>query len=486
MNRLVGSTSVVVLAFLFGAPWPSAAQQQFRADIAMSGGAFDEPTSGVMYFGGNRLRLEVAGAEAMTIIAEPATGRMLFVMESERMYMEMPAGMAPVDASGVRSMDAADPCASGEVTSCERVGEESVNGYATVHWTFERDGLPEEAWIAPQFRFPVRVIDGDGTTMEWSNFQTGAQPASLFEVPAGYTAMSVPAFGGGFPGAGRAGPPAGAGLPPGLAGIQGLDSATIAMIQGFGAAGGVTTPGGRAGGRGGASVDASAWEAVAGWVAEITVDASGSSTDNSESGQSTREYSLHYSGQVPITYGTPAVMGFMGPAWQLVPGLGTPATLAQPMTFTGRVQFREVLTTRVQCPDYDGTRRTTEGAGAAEYSALPDESNMFAMGLAARLELAADLRTYKFGSGLGAPEGSYTAQTDFTTTQLCPESTAVADRTTNTRQPQFGAMIQVEGLPLPAAPGLLTGRRTLPISLDFGGVTETVDATVEWTIRPIS
>lgn len=496
MSRLVARSSVVVslaLLFCFGAPWPGSSQQQFRARIAMSGGALDEPMSGVMYFGGSRLRVELSGAEPMTIIVEPAAGRMLFLMEAERMYMEVPAGMAPVDASGVRAMDAANPCAGGEVTSCERVGEERVNGYATVHWTFERDGQPEEAWIAPQFGFPVRLIDSDGTTTEWSDFQPGAQPAALFEVPQGYTAMSMPGLGGGFRGAGGRGGGRGAvpagnatgvppGLPPGLAGIQGLDSATVAMIQSLNAGGGLPIPGG--GGSAGAP-DASAWEAVEGWVAELRVTARGSSNETAGPNQIAREYSLEYTGQVPFTYGVPAVGSYSGPAWQLLPGLGTPASLAQPMTFSGRSQYREVVTVNIQCPAYDGQRTTIEGTASAQYSDRPHESNMFAMGAQARLELSADLRSYKFQTGLGAPEGTYASQRDFAITQPCPGSEPYSDRSSDTRPMQLVAMIQVEGQPLPPTPAPLTGRRTMPLTLDFGGVTDTVDATVEWTIRPV-
>jgi hypothetical protein len=47
--------------------------------------------------------------------------------------------------------------------------------------------------------FPIKVLSAEGATMELTNVKEGAQPASTFEVPAGYRKMDL----GGMMGGGK-------------------------------------------------------------------------------------------------------------------------------------------------------------------------------------------------------------------------------------------------------------------------------------------
>jgi hypothetical protein len=44
----------------------------------------------------------------------------------------------------------------------------------------------EKRWIDPALRFPVKIVRGDGSAIELQRIESGPQPDSLFEVPAGY------------------------------------------------------------------------------------------------------------------------------------------------------------------------------------------------------------------------------------------------------------------------------------------------------------
>lgn len=181
---------------------PAAARQvpQFRADVSQTG---DTPFTGTLYMGDAKMRFEaVLDGEPMTLIVDPAAETITMVMEQERMYMTMDVGSAPFTAPGAQSVDPANPCGGGDVTACEDLGTESVNGYSARKWAYTRDGDRETAWIATELRFPVRILDDDGNQTDFTNVTMGAQPAALFEPPAGFTAMDM---GGILGGRGRGG-----------------------------------------------------------------------------------------------------------------------------------------------------------------------------------------------------------------------------------------------------------------------------------------
>jgi hypothetical protein len=55
----------------------------------------------------------------------------------------------------------------------------------TDKWIKTEDGERSTLWIDRQLRFPVRTVEDDETG-ELRNIKIGPQPASLFQVPAGY------------------------------------------------------------------------------------------------------------------------------------------------------------------------------------------------------------------------------------------------------------------------------------------------------------
>jgi hypothetical protein len=169
----------------------------------------------------------------------------------------------------------------------------------------------------------------------------------------------------------------------------------------------------------------------------------------------------------------------LGPAWQLIAGLGAPSLASQRIAFSGSYEYRSDVTFRASCPVRDGFRVVTVSRGSGSSDAGTQDVLMPGM---ARLELAADLSTYALLAAAQATEP--TENTEVTTTILsrCPDSDAQSGTVQNTRQPQLGVQLNLRDLPLPGGPGVITGSATVPMRFD--GVDE-IDVDVQWTLRPI-
>jgi hypothetical protein len=506
MRRPPTLRSALLVALVF--PAVSAAQApQFRADVSQTG---DEPFTGTMYFGEDKFRIEgVSDGEPVAMIVDRTAGRMLMLMTEERMYVEMSLDSNPFSAPQASAMDPGNPCASGELTACEDLGTESVNGRTTHKWAYTRDGERETAWIATDLRFPVR-IEAEGDVTDFTNVVMGPQPDALFEPPDGYSRMDMPGLGGFGGGAGRGGPPGGRGrgqVPAGAGGrgvggrgnaqpaavpggvpsgvdpaaaaqltaqlqAMGLPPDQIAMALGQLAAAGTET-------------DSAPWEAGDGWIVDFVVTASHRDSGSREATSWTTTYSARYTASVPFTVGTPAVGAARGPAWQLVPGLGSPLAQAQRIEFSGTADYRNESTTEAACGNFgwDGSRTVT----VARATGSADTNDQGTMLMAQALwQISGDLSTYSLQAGAGADEASETSESTTTITQRCPGSEAQNSTEQSTRTPTMGILVNLTDLPLPASPSEMRGTATQTMSFDVGGGMVEIPATVEWTLRPIS
>jgi hypothetical protein len=496
---------------------PLAAQQppQFRADVVQTG---DEPFTGTFYMGASKIRIEgTSNGEEVVIIIDQGANNMLVLMPAERMYMQMDLGSAPFSAPSADFFDPANPCASGEVTDCENLGTENVNGRSTRKWAYTTmDGDRYTSWIATDLRFPVRTLEEDGTQSDFTNVQMGAQPASLFEPPAGYTAMAgIPGFGG--PGLGAAqgrGAPVGRGrgaavagrgqaagrgaVPPGrgqAAGrgaapaAAGVDPAAVAQLtaqlQAMGlppdqiaaAIAGLNASAATQG------IDYSAWEAGDGWIADLVVTASSTGTETTPSVTSTSRFTARFTGSVPLTYGTPGVAG-QGPGWALIPGVSS-LTDAQRIVFSGTSEYRVEMVWPMDCTS-DAFR--TDGGRSVQISRATgstDTADAAVTYATAQWQISGDLSTHTLMVGVGATQPTETTEVTTTITGRCPMSDAQNTTEQSTRQPQMGIQLNLEALPLSASPGVMQGTATTTMQFDLGGTITEVPANVEWTLRPI-
>ena len=170
---------------------------QFKADMQMSGGRNN--MSGKIYLSSGKMRMEMAmpgQGRVQVMIADPAKSVVYMIMAEEKMYLEMRGGaMGPLAPPKVESMDPANPCANTGLTSCKKIGTETVNGYETEKWEFTQDGQKHTAWVSTKLRMPVKSVMANGPAVEFRNIVEGAQPANLFVVPDGYEKMDMGGMG---------------------------------------------------------------------------------------------------------------------------------------------------------------------------------------------------------------------------------------------------------------------------------------------------
>ena len=176
------------------------AQTEFSADIVDLQKP-DAPTTSKIYFARDKLRIEQnsgAGAKGAFII-NLATQTSTVLIAQRQMYVEMPAqSQAQRHAFAFfRVGDVENDCgdwqnmADNKGGSCHKVSSENVNGRKTVKYeATSTSGSVTNFWLDSQLRFPVKW-QSKGSNEEMRNVQEGAQPASLFEIPAGYTKMDV-------------------------------------------------------------------------------------------------------------------------------------------------------------------------------------------------------------------------------------------------------------------------------------------------------
>ncbi len=166
---------------------------QFSADMKWSNPE-GQPATGKMYWGGGKMRMDMnmQGRQAV-MIHDISTKTSYMLMPEQHMYMEMSANNPMMqrlgNAPNLKPFDPANPCASMEGYTCKKIGAETVNGRSCDKWEFKGPSETQTAWVDQKLHFPIRSVTSNGTTMDLTNLQEGSQPASLFEIPAGYTKM---------------------------------------------------------------------------------------------------------------------------------------------------------------------------------------------------------------------------------------------------------------------------------------------------------
>jgi hypothetical protein len=117
-------------------------------------------------------------------------------MHEGKLYMEMPIDL--------KNKPMVEEKFQGEIER-KQVGSETIDGHPTKKYliTYKVNQKKEQVyqWWATDIDFPVKTAAVDGSwTQEFRNVRLGAQPNSLFEVPAGYQKMQMPQIPGGMRG----------------------------------------------------------------------------------------------------------------------------------------------------------------------------------------------------------------------------------------------------------------------------------------------
>jgi hypothetical protein len=200
MMRLI--TKALCLLVLFSAAF-ALAQSDFSAEVFDTQKS-DNASQGKMYVSKDKIRVESMKKEARggAVVMNLTTGTAMVVMDQQHMYMDLPLQMANtrVAYTFFRAGDVEDACASwanaakNKNGSCHKVGSDTVNGRSAIKYEgVNANGESSTFWIDPKIQFPVKW-QTKNSGGELRNIQEGAQPASLFDIPAGYTKLDMGAM----------------------------------------------------------------------------------------------------------------------------------------------------------------------------------------------------------------------------------------------------------------------------------------------------
>jgi len=201
LRRLMIRMSCFVALLIVGSF--AVAQTEFSADIVETNSEKTHKGPTKVYFGKDKMRFDSADnsdpRSGGSVIFDLANQSWTVLMEKQHMYMEMPSKM--MENRGMfeffRSGDVDNACADwlklarNKGGSCNKVGSETVNGRSTVKYEGTNDkGETSDVWLDSKLRFPVKWTGKNGGG-EMQNIKEGSQPASLFEIPAGYTKLDM-------------------------------------------------------------------------------------------------------------------------------------------------------------------------------------------------------------------------------------------------------------------------------------------------------
>ena len=190
----------------------------FSADFVSTSEGSKQPDRAKVYFGSNKMRWDVSdnssksGDKPGSMIADFEKQTAFFLDHTKKQAFDASTlGGAATAYMGMlmffRPIDANQPCLQLQVMaansaqhhqlSCTRQGRETVNGRSAEKWEYADNTTHESAnvWIDNKLRFIIRMRDNSpqhkGGTFDVENISEGPQPASLFEIPPGYTKVDI-------------------------------------------------------------------------------------------------------------------------------------------------------------------------------------------------------------------------------------------------------------------------------------------------------
>lgn len=253
MLRLFSAALLMLLAAGVGA---DLASQPFSAEM-VTRGADGTTTTGRMYVGEERMRVEMANQGRMVIrIVDQSRGTEWVLFPGQRQFIEH-AAAAQAGPGSSYSADKQDPCNGMPGLTCRNLGIETIAGRSATKWeiTASRQGQtmtitqwiddergiplaqelpngqtmrlkpvgnemlegrqvekwemiasapnqPERRtfqWYDPELKLVIKQELPGGVVTELKGIQIGEQPDSLFVVPSDYTRMPPPRQGRGMP-----------------------------------------------------------------------------------------------------------------------------------------------------------------------------------------------------------------------------------------------------------------------------------------------
>ena len=201
MSRVIRITfAVCILVVVAGVAAHAQMPQPFSSDLSITT-KNGTRIAGKWYFSAPKLRMDMTSMQgvsanspmggSMSVIVDGASQTTYILMTKLQMYMES-HGAGGSDNPAMNTIDdlnryRGDPCAGRAEATCKKIGTETVNGRSCDKWEVtDKNAGKSTVWIDQKLRFPIRVLGGDGSDVEFTSVKEGAQDASLFTLPPGY------------------------------------------------------------------------------------------------------------------------------------------------------------------------------------------------------------------------------------------------------------------------------------------------------------
>lgn len=198
MRHLIWSVAIGLVCGIissssgFAAPPPFPMPNQFTADITTTVAGQTTPMK--VWVDGTKSRNEVEQSGVkVTVITRGDLRKTYSLIPGQNQYMEMPL----TEKQGLASRPGSD--SDWTALGTEKVNDINCNKYKV---TTPNPANPQQT-ITSIFYFdaanrkPVKAIVGEGGNsmlVEYRNFEAAAPDSSLFEIPSGYTKLTIPGF----------------------------------------------------------------------------------------------------------------------------------------------------------------------------------------------------------------------------------------------------------------------------------------------------
>lgn len=183
----------------------TALAQDFSADVVSE--RSDNVGLKKVYATRNKLRFEMQGENRQmgpsAIVFDDTKHTYTIIMAERHMYMDAPMTITkrllthfwrvddPNDACPEWKKTAEEAGSDKDWGSCTKIGSDTLNGRDAVKYEgVSKKGEKSHIWVDSKLRCVVKTEEGAGD-FELRNIQEGSQPASLFEIPSGYTKFDM-------------------------------------------------------------------------------------------------------------------------------------------------------------------------------------------------------------------------------------------------------------------------------------------------------
>lgn len=180
--RTLAILALAALISLHAAEPPFKQPAEFSCAINVVGKGKDAAKGRIFQGVGGLRRMELsAEGQKIAVIMRPDRKQMSMVMDEQKMAMTMPLdpGKQPV----------MDPSTDPAVT-WTKSGAETIAGVECTRYDWSSATKKGQAWVENKRSVLVRVTEaGEGSRIDFTDYQLGPQKPALFEIPAGYKTM---------------------------------------------------------------------------------------------------------------------------------------------------------------------------------------------------------------------------------------------------------------------------------------------------------